>query len=1512
MTSRVPSQAERPVVSPRGVSRLWRLLWVCWWGWAVWGIVGGLVGADLVISEFMADNTRTVRDEDGEFSDWIELENRSASSSIELSGWRLTDDPRHRVTWSLPTMRLPPGGLLVVFASGKNRALAGKELHASFRLSSDGEYLALLGPDGSASTRFSPRYPPQFPDVAFGTGRRASSQVVVPWGSPVRAWVPLDDRLKNRWTGSLADGPFDDSAAAGWIAGTTGVGFDLAAGTQSPGLLAAWDFNDVANSQQAPDGSGRGNPGRFVGASFTADRGGRTGLAGDRALDLENGPGRMVVPSAAQGAFDSATRSNALSVSLWIRGGAAQPAQGSVFWFQENADGSGARAAQAHLPWSDSVIYWDTGLGGDCCSGAARMSKAEPDASRWKGRWNHYVFLKRGADKEIWQNGTLFARATGSHPLARLRSLTVGSAVDGSMRYVGRIDDFAVWDRALDAQEIEALATGASPLDVGGFSGLIGTRLDSVMPGRNASVYLRLPFAVPTPPDFDSLRLRIQYDAGFIAFLNGVEIARRQATEAAWNASASAGRSRAEALRVEEIDLAGAASFLQLGTNVLAIHGLNESAGDPSFLIRPELVGLELQPDRYLPGPTPGTANGDGVLGFLGAPRFNVPHGMAREPFGLAIASVSPGATLVYTTNGSPPSLTNGVVVPPPSVEGTAVAEMTLNTTAVIRAVAVRQGYAPSPIVTRTYVFPDRVARQPARPAGLPTQWADGSPADYEVDPDVVDRTLPGFGFTEALAALPILSVVADPRDLWDRGSGIYANATQRGEAWERPASVEMLFPEGSEGFQVDCGIHIHGNISRQNDFTPKHSFRLVFSRRYGPAELRFPLFEDGVVDTFDEVVVKGLSTDAWPCVEWGANGEGHVRWLRKDATYVRDQWVRDAFTDMGQVACRGRFVHLFLNGLYWGLFNLTEHPSAPFQAAQFGGRADEYDAFKDFTELDNGTPEAWNTMMSLAGGGLSSEAAVQRLEGNHPDGTRNPAYPRLLNVDNLIDYMILHIAIGADDWPNHNWWGARRRGAESEGFRFFPWDQEISNNSLLRTQTSWGGRYEEVDVAGTPTYLYARLRANAGFRLRFADRVHRCFFNGGPLTPAANDARWKRRTAEIDRALVAESARWGDAMRATPYRREVEWAAANRWMQDEFWPKNQAIALGRFRRVGLYPAVVAPSFSQHGGSLPAGTLVEIRAPAGTIHWTTDGSDPRRSDGSIHPSASSATGSVSLALNETRRVRARVRSGGVWSAINEALFTVPGSRPLVVSRLMYHPPPQTDAERARSGGLDYKADDYEFIELQNLGVAPVALGGLAFVEGIRFAFPTTPEASLGPLERLVLVRHRAAFENRYGRGIRIGGQYGDPTDPAKDSQCSNSGERLVLVDPFGNPVLEFTYSDAWHPSTDGGGFVLERLDALTEAGVPGSWRPGPVWGGAPGQPVAATVPAMVPDVHDGRLRLRWQASPGQAVRVEASDSLIAPRWVPLQIQPMRAEPQTVEFEAPAPASEARFYRLVSP
>ncbi|HRI13001.1 MAG TPA: CotH kinase family protein [Verrucomicrobiota bacterium] len=1354
-------------------------------------------------------------------------------------------------------------------------------------------------------------FPAQLPDIAFGTGRSVTVERLVPLNTPVRVLVPDSAGLGNRWTGLVTEEPFDDSVSAGWRAGTTGVGFDFGSGPDPLGPIGYWDFNTVADADRVEDVSGRNHPGTVSGATFTADRGGFSGQTGDRALSF-GGNGRVQVPAAATGAFDSASRSNALSVSLWILGGEAQPAPTSVFWFSENSDGSGARSAQAHLPWSDSVIYWDTGNGGDCCSPAGRISKAEPDSSLWKGRWNHYVFLKRGPEKEIWQNGALFLRGEGSYPLANLRSLTIGAAVDGNFGYIGLLDDFAVWDRALTGDEVQALAAGGSPLALRSLSSFIGTDLGESMLGINATAFVRIPFNLTTLPHFNSLALRIQCDAGFIAYLNGIEVARRNAGSSEWNATATTARSFDDLLTVEEIDLPDSVRHLRLGSNVLAIHGLNDAVNDPRFLIRPELIGLNLQAGRFLPRATPGSANSEGVMGFVAAPELNANRGFFDQPFEIGIRGATPGASLAYTTNGSAPGPNQGMVIAPPTSDSVATARLTISSTTIIRAAAFQAGFEPSPIVTRSYLFPGSVARQPARPVGMPTSWPDGYRADFQVDPKVVNSTLPGFSFQEALTAtntIPTLSLVAQPADLWNSATGLYANPVPRGDAWERPASAELIFPDGRVGFQVNCGFHIHGNISRQNDFTPKHSFRLVFKQAYGPGDLEFPLFGETGVQRFDELVLKGLSTDSWPCVEWGANGEGFVRWFRRDASYIRDQWVRDSYHDMGQIGCRGRFVHLFLNGLYWGIYNLTEHPSSSFQAAHYGGSRDEYDAFKDFTELDSGNSEAWNQMMTLAGNGASSESAYQRLEGNNPDGTRNPAYAKLLNVDNLIDYMVLHIAIGADDWPNHNWWGARRRGPESEGFRFFPWDQEISVNSLQRTQTSWGGRYEEVDVPGTPTFLYARLRANANFRLRFADHVHRHFFNGGALTPTANDARWQVRVAELDQAIVAESARWGDAQRSQPYRREIEWLAHNRWMHDQFWPANQTLALNRFRRVGLYPNVVAPAFSQHGGVIAAGSPVRITAPTGRIYYTIDGTDPRRSNGTVSPSALSDASSptdIVQEVGETRHLRARVLSGTIWSALNEALFVVP--LPLAITELMYHPPPQTAAEFARSGGVTYEPDDFEFIELRNLSAdRTLNLAGIKFAAGIAFGFG---DVALGPLERVVVVRNRAAFENRYGAGLPVVGEYGDAIDPLRDSQLANGGERLELTDALGIPLASFTYNDAWFPNTDGIGNALELLDPAGDLNTPPAWRAGDRWGGTPGRgslgrPVALSA-ARRPD----GVRLEFTVEAGQLLGVEQATSVTNSTWQRVHLEPMGPSRRTVTIDRPIGDELSIYYRLI--
>jgi hypothetical protein len=127
-----------------------------------------MLAADLVISELMANNTKTLKDKDGAFSDWIEINNRG-DAPADLTGWSLTDNPTNLTQWTFPSQSLPAGGFLVVFASGKDIAIAGAELHTNFKLSATGEYLGLVQPDGTTvQFAYAPTFPALGADVAYG------------------------------------------------------------------------------------------------------------------------------------------------------------------------------------------------------------------------------------------------------------------------------------------------------------------------------------------------------------------------------------------------------------------------------------------------------------------------------------------------------------------------------------------------------------------------------------------------------------------------------------------------------------------------------------------------------------------------------------------------------------------------------------------------------------------------------------------------------------------------------------------------------------------------------------------------------------------------------------------------------------------------------------------------------------------------------------------------------------------------------------------------------------------------------------------------------------------------------------------------------------------------------------------------------------------------------------------------------------------------------------------------
>ena len=1139
--------------------------------------------ANLRISEFMASNDSVFTDEDGDSPDWIEIQN-TATLALSTSGWFLTDNRENLNRWQLPNIEIPAGGYLVVFASGKDRA--GSPPHTDFQLEADGEYLALVAPDGSTvATEIN--FPRQRTDISFGISRETTELRFISPSSPSHFLVPTNEELGQQWITNN----FNDTS---WLNIAAGIGYQIDTGGAGAGKPRVyWNFNG-----DTQDSSGNNINANLTGPGFSSETppgGGFASVAFDGGGDYISAP------------IDVSESS--YTCSFWFR---TTNSNAGLFCVVDSDLGAGGH---------DRHLYLD---GGNI---TARLWNNETIRSSGlslaDGEWHHLAHVYGGSTggQRVYIDGTfIMGGGKAQSDFNWQRHVNIGFSNDARQQYLqGNIDELAIWSEDLDENQVRALANGVSPMALDGFDSLIISDVENRMRNINATAYLRTSFDAPQRDTLDRLEFRVRYDDGFIAYLNGMEIARRQAPQnAQWNSQATINRPNTDVLTRDLIDISAHLPLLKEKDNILAFQVLNNDAGSSNFLFLPELVGIRIDEEsqRYFITPTPGQANGDGVIDFVADTKFSHDRGFYDNPFDVNITSATPGAFIVYTLDGSKPSLTNGNRVVAADDNSTPSANVRISSTSNLRAAAFRNEWQPTNIDTHSFIFIDQVAQQPVNPIGFPTGWS-GAGSDYGVDPEVVNSTLPGYSFRDAILSIPSMSITSAPGDIFGTERGIYYHSTGRGRPWEREVSLEMFHPDGSTAFQVDCGARMHGNSSRSHGFTLKHPFRILFRKEYGAGKLRHKLFADSDVERFDQILLRGASTDSWPVVDGGS------RWLNERGTYIRDQWVRNAMLALGQPSSHGTYVHLFVNGLYWGLYNPSERPTSSFTSAYLGGDKDEWDIFKDFAELREGNRSAWDQMFAQANAGLSSTAAYQKIQGNNPDGTRNPDYPVLVDVDNLIDYMLVHIYIGGEDWHQHNWWAGRRRGAESTGFKWFAWDQEISNESLTRTVSLAGARFEDPYYARPgPAHIYGKLLDNQEFRWRFQDRVHEVLFNDGPLTPTNASKMWLALQDEIDQAIVGESARWGDTRDAIPHKRETSWLREMNWMQNIFWEANHARVLrDRFQRVGIYPDISAPTFSRNGGEVPVGSQLFFDAGDMRVYYTQDGSDPRGPGGAPSPTA---------------------------------------------------------------------------------------------------------------------------------------------------------------------------------------------------------------------------------------------------------------------------------------------------
>jgi len=185
--------------------RPWRAL-VCWAVLAFFVCtLSASAQTNVLITEFMASNTSTLADEDGDFEDWIEIYN-AGTNTVDLNGWFLRDSAS---SWQFPETPLAPNSFLIVFASNKNRRTPGRPLHTNFKLERNGEYLALLYPDGvTVASGYTPKYPIQGANISYGLPVVQTPLTLISTGAPAKFMVPPASSFDTAWT--LPD--FNDAA----------------------------------------------------------------------------------------------------------------------------------------------------------------------------------------------------------------------------------------------------------------------------------------------------------------------------------------------------------------------------------------------------------------------------------------------------------------------------------------------------------------------------------------------------------------------------------------------------------------------------------------------------------------------------------------------------------------------------------------------------------------------------------------------------------------------------------------------------------------------------------------------------------------------------------------------------------------------------------------------------------------------------------------------------------------------------------------------------------------------------------------------------------------------------------------------------------------------------------------------------------------------------------------------------------------------------------------------------
>ncbi|MGJ8696916.1 MAG: CotH kinase family protein [Verrucomicrobiaceae bacterium] len=929
-----------------------------------------------------------------------------------------------------------------------------------------------------------------------------------------------------------------------------------------------------------------------------------------------------------------------------------------------------------------------------------------------------------------------------------------------------------------------------------GFQDEIGIDVEADAWGINSSVYLRIPIdGSIDPANIASLTLRMKYDDGFAAFLNGDYLdGANNPTPLLWNSFSTSGVSDAQALQFQDFDVSASIPSLMESGNTLAIHGLNQFSNSGDLLIRPELIASLTNPvppvTGYFSLPTPGAPNPSTntptpVSPNAGKVIISVPSGIKSNAITVTLTPGTPGAEIHYTLDGSDPTAGDPLYSAPFSISN-----------------------------------PSRLRARAFLPAKLPGTLA---LADYSF----LDPSLQSY-----LSDVPI--IVMD-----NFGAGDYPNKGRSNDGRDivqrpRQANVISIFNPTANGqpftnspaLESRSGCRVRGSSSSQ--FTRK-PLSVEFWNEQDEDRSLSPFGFDSEADwvlnapnpSFDRALIHnpvsfgfaemiGAHTPGSKVVVVFQNTDGGTITSSDLAgVYIFSEKIErkrmgvdfDKLSDDGTSG--GWMVNIDrMEAIPEGLPVTTTQPN--FHAAgpngileipddqQNSGGSQSVDDISEFyhSYLNFNSPGGYEILPAQRSAVQATTRAMDAAvwSGNFTSQLDSESWARNFAVHNFAKNQDAHVlsTFIYQETPTSK----IKMGPVWDFDRAYTWKGGPSDTPLWASDRDWyQGLFQDTDFKQTHQDVWQEARrttaTNASLQ-GLVDDSSAGLRSDQIAASGLNFSTWQSRISELRTWVVN---------RAT-------------YLDNQYEP--------------------LPTLSPESGFFVSNLSINMTPTSGgTVYYTTDGSDPRADGGGI--STSALPHSSTLNISGRTIITARTRDGSRWSGPVTSSYYVEADIPqLVVSEINYHPGDPSPAEEA----LGFtNSDDFEFLEFTNIGTTSVNLTLLNLRGGIDFDFSTSAITNLGPGQQVLLVKNQTAFEARHGPGLPIAGIF--------SGSLNNAGDSLILEDPALNLVLQdFSYSDdaPWPLCADGDGYslILKSPSLGPDHSIPSNWRCSSLHGGNPG------------------------------------------------------------------------------